>query len=105
MYYVTIDASGTTADLYVRANKSLTSELSTIDISNEKISYNTTDPTVPSNVTFSLTFDYMDNPIGTNLNHGDVVYLKFYLNVSSGQEAGMYRNNISFKVVPNGYTP
>jgi hypothetical protein len=104
-YNVTIDATGTTADLYVKGNANLTSGSNFIDLSNEKITYNLTDPTVPVAVKSSLTTDYSDNPIGSNLADGTVVYLKFFLNVSGSQAPGVYNNTITFKVVPYGGTP
>ena len=63
------------------------------------------DSTVASAPINSLTTNYIDNPIGTDLDNGEVVYLKFYLNVSSAQQVGMYANNVTFRVLAAGYTP
>ena len=104
-YNVTIDATGTTADLYVKGNANLTYGSNIIELANEKITYNTTDPAVPVGTKSSLSADFTDNPIGSNLSNGAVVYLKFFLNVSGSQAPGLYRNNITFKVVPYGATP
>jgi len=105
IYNITISASGTTADLYIKGDKNLTAGLDILDLSNEMVSYNISDPTVPSGTKSSLTANFNDNPIGTSLQDKTVVYLKFYLNVSGGQAPGMYKNNVSIKVVPNGYSP
>ena len=107
LYNITIDATGTTADLYVKGDTNLTEEggLYKILLFNEKVSYNISDPTVPSGNKSSLTANFSNNPIGTNLGDGTVVYLKFFLNVSGQQEAGIYKNNLTFKVVSYGSIP
>jgi hypothetical protein len=107
LYNITIDATGTTADLYVKGDTNLSEEggVYKILLYNEKISYNTTDPTVPLSTKSSLTADFSDNPIGTNLVDNTVVYVKFFLNVSEQQETGTYKNNLTFKVVPYGSIP
>ncbi|MFA5142452.1 MAG: LamG domain-containing protein [Candidatus Woesearchaeota archaeon] len=104
-YNVTISASGTTADLYIRADGNLTYATNYIDLNNEMVSFSISNSTVSNASKKSLTTAYINNPIGLNLADGTIVYLKFYLNVSASQGPGTYRNNITFKVVPNGYTP
>jgi parallel beta-helix repeat protein len=105
LYNVTIYTTGTTADLYVKGDKNLTDGFNYINLSNEMVSYSTSDPTVSSVVKMGLTPYFSGNPIGTDLSDNAIVYLKFYLNISPGQAPGLYRNNITFVVVENGVSP
>ncbi len=104
-YYVIVDAIGINADLYVKADGNLVSNTSFIPLANEKLSYNITNSTVPSNVKKSLTTNFTDNKIGSNMTNSTKSWLKFFLNVSSGQPAGFYNNTLAFKVVQTGYSP
>jgi hypothetical protein len=104
-YYAVVEAIGINADLYVKASGNLISSNNSILLANEKLSYNVTNSTVPSNVKKSLTTNYTDNKIGNNITNGTKSWLKFFLNVSSGQPAGYYNNTLMFKVVQTGYAP
>jgi len=106
LYYVNISTEGVGVDLYVKASGDLmTSGLDVLGIGNETYSYNSTNSSVPSGSKFSLTTNFADNNIGTNLQNGNVVYLKFFLSAPSGQPAGTYNNSVLFKAVSNGGTP
>lgn len=104
-YYVIIEAIGLQADLYVKADGNLTSGANQIPLKNEKISFSTTDSAVPSATKKSLTTNYTDNQIGYNMTNSTKSSLKFFLDVPSGQQAGDYSNNLTFKVVQTGYSP
>ena len=105
-YDVLIDASGTTVDLYMKADSNLTTGGGdSIGLSNETFAFNTTNSTVPSDVKRALTLNYADNLIGENLANGTYVYLKFFLNVPASQPPGTYSNNVSITAVPYGDTP
>ena len=105
-YDVLIDASGTTVDLYMKADSNLTTGGGdSIGLSNETFAFNTTNSTVPSDVKRALTLNYSDNLIGENLANGTYVYLKFFLNVPASQPPGTYSNNVSITAVPYGDTP
>lgn len=104
-YNITITAKGCNADLYVKGNQSyLTTDSQQIPISNIEVAYSTTDSTVPT------TYDpigtaFSQGAIGSNLEDGTVVYLKFRLYVPSGQSAGTYNAGLKFQGVQNGYSP
>ncbi|MEM2873978.1 MAG: hypothetical protein QW063_00760 [Candidatus Nanoarchaeia archaeon] len=104
-YYVIVEAIGVNADLYVKANGDLVSETNSIPLANEKLSFNITDSTVPDSVKKSLTTNYIDNKIGSNMTNITKSWLKFFLDVSSGQQAGIYNNTLIFKVVQASYPP
>jgi hypothetical protein len=104
-YYVTVEAICLNADLYVKADGNLTSGANQIPLKNEKISFSTTDSTVPSAIKKSLTTNYTDNQIGYNMTNSTKSWLKFFLDVSGNQQAGDYSNNLTFKVVQTGYSP
>lgn len=105
-YWVNVSVSGGTADLYVKADGNLTTSGGDILVlANETFSYNSTNSSVPSLQKYPLTTVYSDNPIGTGITDGTLVYLKFFLNAPAGQAAGTYNNSLSFKGVPNGDAP
>jgi hypothetical protein len=104
-FNVTISSEGTNVDLYIKGDSNLTSGSNFIVLRNEVVSFNVTDNTVPRIAFQSLTTNFSNTPIGTNLADGSVVHIKFYLNVSGAQAAGTYHNNVSFKVVPTGEIP
>jgi len=105
LYNITISATATTADLYVRAEGNLTTGSSVIEHTNQVVSYNSTNSSVPTDNKYPLTLNYADTPIGTNLEDSTIVYLKFFLSVPASQSPGTYFANISFKLVPNGQGP
>ena len=105
LYNITISATATTADLYVRAEGNLTTGSSVIEHTNQVVSYNSTNSSVPTDNKYPLTLNYADTPIGTNLEDSTIVYLKFFLSVPASQSPGTYFANISFKVIPNGQGP
>lgn len=94
-YNITITLDEGTADLWIKANGNLDKAGGgSIALVNEKYSYSTSDNTVPSGTKTSLTTSY--NKIVGNLASGTTVYLKFYLNVTSGTASGVYNNTLSF---------
>lgn len=95
-YYVTITATGCTGDLQIKANAPLTSGGSTIPIVNQMYSFDTSDNTVPSTTKTSLTDSYEN--VATGLS-SSTVYLKYYLNVSTGQSAGVYNNTLGINLI------
>lgn len=99
------DADGTSVDIYVVGNSSLTSGADTIDLSNEKIANNTVDDTVPSDDNRSITTSYSDNKIGINMQEESTVYVKFFITVPAYQSAGEYVNNVTFKGIQYGGDP
>lgn len=99
-YYVTVQTSGcspSTVNVYTKASGDLTSGSYSISLTNEKFRNSTTDNTVPAALqNISLTTTYTDNQIGSLLNDGAYVYLKYFLYVPGGQQAGNYNNTIYF---------
>jgi hypothetical protein len=104
-YYVIVEAIGLNADLYVKADGNLVAGNDSILLANEKLSFNVTDSTVPSSAKKSLTANFTDNQIGYNTTNSTKSWLKFFLDVLSGQSPGDYNNTLTFKVVQTGYTP
>lgn len=104
-YTVSISTVGTNADLYIRGDGDLTSGGNTISLSNEKYNFNIIDPRVPTSNRISLTTDYADNLIASNIPDGATIYLKFYLDALGGQSPGTYTNSVSFSAVPTGSLP
>lgn len=106
LYYVEVSASGTTADVYIKADGDLvTAGEEHLGLSNETFSYNSTNSSVPSGNKFSLTTQYSDSMIGSNMPDGSRIYIKFFLSAPSGQPAGTYTNTVEVKGVPNGQSP
>jgi hypothetical protein len=85
-----------TVDLYIKADP-MVFDTYTIPLSNFKVRYSITDSTVSGKPLRSLTTNYLDNKIGTNLQNRTRVYLKFQLSVPAGQRAGEYVNTIHVK--------
>ncbi|MBI2584176.1 MAG: LamG domain-containing protein [Candidatus Aenigmarchaeota archaeon] len=106
-YRINVSATGTTVDVYIRASGPLATPGGTalIGLPNETFSYNTTNVNVPSANNRSLTTSFSDNKIGDNLISGSGIFLKFFLNVSSGQDAGTYNNTVEIKAVEAGQAP
>ena len=105
-YYVAISTSGKTrVDLYTKGSGDLIYLTNSIPLANERFNYNQLDNTVPGITRYSLTTNYADNKIGTNLRNNDRVNLKFYLNVPNAQAPGSYTNQIEFKGVLAGTAP
>lgn len=94
-YNLSITVTGCTSNLSIKTNAPLTSGSTTIPIGNEKYSYNRTDNTVPSTTKSSLTTSYVSIDSGIS---STTTYLKFFLNVSANQQAGVYNNTISFQI-------
>ena len=67
--------------------------------------YNLSDQTVPNTNRVSMTTNFSQHKIGSNMTNNTYSYLKYYLNVSGSQDPGTYNNNITLKAVPNDYTP
>jgi len=106
LYTVHISATGTTADVYIMADGDLmTAGEDRLGLGNETFSFNATNSTVPSGNNYSLTTSFSDNKIGSNMADDSYIYLKFFLSAPSGQPAGTYRNNVTIKAVPYGYSP
>lgn len=105
-YDVAILATGTTVDLYAKADGDLSTDGgSVIGLGNETFSYNATNSTVPAGRKFQLTTSYAGNKIGSGLANGTRIYLKFFLNAPASQAPGNYSNLISINAVPYGETP
>jgi len=104
-YEILVEAFGTDVDLYLRASGDLQNAGGeTIPLSNEKYAYNLSDSQVPSDLR-SISTNYSDSPIGKNMVNASKSYLKFYLDVSGGQEAGLYNNTVEIKAVISGGLP
>jgi len=106
LYSVEVSASGTTVDLYIKADDDLTTGGGErLGLGNETFSYNDTNSSVPSQSKFALTTGFSGNQIGSDLPNGSVIYLKFFLSAPAGQAAGTYTNNVEIKGVPYGQNP
>ena len=75
----------------------------TLGLGNETYSYNITNNTVPRVANYTMTTGYA--LIGSALDDGDAVFLKFYLDIGATQPPGIYYNNVDFKAVRQGETP
>jgi parallel beta-helix repeat protein len=103
-YYVNISATNTKVDLYLKADGDLNTDGGdTLGLGNETYSYNITNNTVPRAANYTMTTGYV--LVGSGLNDGDTVFLKFYLDVGATQPPGLYYNNVDFKAVRYGETP
>ena len=110
-FWITIDSTTTVPiDLCIRANDSMRSGSYSIPLTNYHWSYNTTTnnqtyPTYPATTDMTTTFDYVDN-MNDTWNQGTTVYcyFRFNLDIPSGQVAGTYTNEISFKATENTTT-
>ncbi|RLI51899.1 MAG: hypothetical protein DRP09_18750, partial [Candidatus Thorarchaeota archaeon] len=106
LYNLSISASGTTVDVYIKADGGLTNiGGDVIGLGNETYSYNLTNSSVPSDIKHKLTTSYSDNKIGENLADGSHIFLKFFLSVPGAQPVGNYSNTISITAVPYGQSP
>jgi hypothetical protein len=102
-YYVNVSATATKVDLYVRADGDLmTIDEDVLGLGNETFSYVVNDPYVNTTSNMTMQTNYIN--VGTSLNDGDVVYLKFFIDAPSGQPAGVYQNQLDFKAVREGYS-
>ena len=106
-YDIAISATGSNVDLYMKADGDLQTSGggSTLALTNEFFTYNLTNSTVPGTSYRSITTNYSDTLIASNLVDGTTTYLKFYLDVPAGQNAGTYNNSVLFKAVATGGTP
>ena len=105
-YSVSISATGTTVDVYIKGSGDLTSGGGdTIPLQNERFSYSWTDSTVPSGTKYSLTTNYLDNKIVDSLSDGSTVYLKFFLDASGQTPADTYSNQVDIRAVSHGSLP
>lgn len=103
-YYVNVSATATTVDLYVRADGDLqTVDLDVLGLENETFSYVTNDPYVNTSNQTVMETNYIQ--IGSGLQDGDVVYLKFFVDAPASQPAGVYQNQLQFKAVRTGILP
>jgi len=100
-YYITVSISGctpNTVNVYTKASGDMISGSYSITLSNEKFRNSTSDNTVPATLhNISLTTNYADNKIGNLLTDGSYIYLKYNLNIPTGQRAASnYQNTIYF---------
>ncbi len=103
-YYANISASGTMADLYIRAGGHLnTTGGEVIELGNETYTYNVTEPGVPEGQKKALSTDY--GLVASGLADGETVHMKFFLTVPATQPPGTYRNDVYLLVVPTGHAP
>ncbi len=103
-YWVNVSVSGATGDVYVKANDNLrTSGGDILVLANETFSNSTTNASVPASLKTPLSTSYQI--IGSNLNDGNLIYLKFFLSAPASQLAGTYNNTLTFTIVENGQTP
>jgi hypothetical protein len=91
--------SNVDVDICIKANANLTSGANVITINNYKwinaSSNNLTDPDFDLRISFNATY----YPASAPLDAGNAAYYRFWLNVSGGQQAGVYNNTINFKGV------
>jgi hypothetical protein len=100
-YWVNISATATTVDLYVKADGDLlTRDLDVLGLGNETFTYRINNATVDNSTNTTMLTNYIN--IGTGLEDGDVVYMKFFIDAPSAQPAGVYENQLDFKAVRNG---
>ncbi len=105
-YNIAISATRTTVDIYMKADDDLkTSSGDILGLSNETYSVSIVDPTVPSDIKTSITENFIDNKIGSDLGDQSIIYLKFFVNAPASQPAGEYSNNVFIAAVPNGSPP
>jgi len=103
-YYINISATNTLVDLYVRADGDLENAFSdTLGLENETYAVNTTNSTVPDPNRTAMTTNY--TLFASGMGDNSVVYMKFYLNASATQPAGIYTNQLQFLAVRNGQSP
>jgi hypothetical protein len=105
-FWINISNIGGGVDVYLKANFDLMSIGEDIlELGNETYSYSSENASVPSTEKFSITTNYADNKIGSNLGDESVIYLKFFLSAPASQPAGVYNNTILVKAVPYGQAP
>ena len=103
-YWINVSATNTLVDLYVRADGDLfTSGLDVIPLENENFTFSNTDPNVTGVTPVTMNTTYIK--IGDSLGDNSMVYLKFYIDASAGQPAGVYLNQLDVKAVRNGQSP
>ncbi|MFH1978209.1 MAG: hypothetical protein ABIJ92_02705, partial [Candidatus Aenigmatarchaeota archaeon] len=106
MYNISVaEATGCTVDLYIKANADLWSGVDVIGLANETYCNSTTDNTVPGTACRYLNTSYAGNKIGDALGTGSNVFLKFYLDIPSGQAAGTYNNSLNIHALSSGSSP
>jgi len=107
-YFIDVITIATDADVYVRADGPLThtNNIDTISLANEKYVFSDTDNTVfhiPADRD-SLTTTYVQ--IDTVLTDAmETIYLKFFLDIPTGQRAGDYDNIVEFSFPLGGNPP
>ena len=108
-YNISVSASGTLVDIFIKADGDLTTGVYDIALPNETYAYNTTDATVPLHATYYMTTEFyndtQNNTIATDLDDEGVSHLKFFLSVPSAQQVGAYANNISIIGIEAGELP
>ena len=93
-YWINV-SSNRFINVFMRANGDLVSTGGNITLQNEKISYSLVDPAVTVVHKNNLTTQYADTVLASNITGNRTIYLKFYINMPSGQPAGLYANDIS----------
>lgn len=99
-YYITISGdSNINVDLCIKANASMSSGLSSIELGN----YTWDNSTVASNPALPGTAIETDYALsGEGITPGSNNYYRFWLDIPSTQSAGTYANTVSFKAVKTG---
>ena len=94
LYNLTIQSSYCPTELYIKADGNLTSPSHFIDLNNEKVCINETDPELKQSNCYTLTTEYQK--IATSYNNN--IFLKFFLTVPGATPPGNYKNTIFFKL-------
>lgn len=102
-YNVSITATNTLVDLYINASGDLSNGVNIIPLANEKFKSSLIDNTVSTGSNISLS----TSPILVNggIDSGSTVHFKFFLDVPSGQQPGLYTNQVYLIAVQQGQTP
>jgi len=103
-YWINVSSdTNVNVDYCIKADGDLTSGSNTIPLSNYYFANNTTtDANIPSlsyKTAFTTTYQKMD----TNLDNTQNEYLRFWLDVPSGQTPGTYTNTVYFQAIETGY--
>jgi hypothetical protein len=102
---ISIAATGTNVDVYIRANTDLKEYEGSnfILLANETFANSTSDEKVAGVTKTSLSATWQK--LATNIADGASIYLKFFLNVSALQSPASYNNSLEIKAVEYGDAP
>ena len=103
-YYILVSPDGNTPiDLCLDVSSPLmTDSLEEIGVANETYSHSTesnlTLPDEGEEYPFSLTYE----KAGSNIPTGGINYMRFWLDIPTGQPPGDYNNSVNFRAIPTG---